>query len=53
MTITYFGFTEKQTNDLKMLWAGEIHQLDIIKTLHKEMLNIANFSKYYYFSNVG
>ena len=36
-----------------MLQAGEIHQLDIIKTLHKEMLNIANFSKYYYFSNVG
>ena len=36
-----------------MVQAGEIQKLTIIKTLHKEMLNIANFSKYYYFSNVG
>ena len=36
-----------------MLQAGGIHKLAIIKALHKEMLNIANFSKYYYFSNVG
>ena len=36
-----------------MLQAGEIHQLAIIKTLQKEMLNIPNFSKYYHFSNVG